>query len=441
MPTELKGLVGAARKLQGRDPAEGFRAVLSSGGDSDQSRLPGCPALVHPRADGRLTADGEQLYQATGKAALIKDHLSGRFNSQSNQWLEFWIKFLTFHRGTPIKINFPDDDNPEAEFTLSEHECMVRATIMQPKRNQLPVYIPLGEPELLFHPDRPNDTHRHPLEGLLKYGPFSTSLREPVSDPIRIAVICPEGSFPKVRGLFGQLQVSHTPRERKNYHSNFPGFAKVFGVGIDCPWPAPQKLVQPKRETPGRLAHGGTHEKAMDRRRDYAVAEGSRPRSGQGTDRFRHLSQARHRSVHVLSLATANAIPTRSTPIAGAASWSSRWIDSRSWSLSCSWTNRCSRTLQKKSGKPRPAASRRRLLERALWDLATADLSCHGAVSFGAAIPPEPPGRRAGLESGDQTAGASPSAFRISDGFTPSCCDEGGQSTSNECGGSGLNWG
>jgi hypothetical protein len=44
-------------------------------------------------------------------------------------------------------------------------------------------------------------------------------------------------------------------------------------------WPAPQKLVQPIRETPGRLAHGGTYEKAMDRRRDYAVAQGSRPRS------------------------------------------------------------------------------------------------------------------------------------------------------------------
>jgi hypothetical protein len=40
-------------------------------------------------------------------------------------------------------------------------------------------------------------------------------------------------------------------------------------------WPAPQKLVQPIRETPGRLAHGGTHEKAMDRRPDYAIAQGS----------------------------------------------------------------------------------------------------------------------------------------------------------------------
>ena len=34
------------------------------------------------------------------------------------------------------------------------------------------------------------------------------------------------------------------------------------------------------------------------------LPEGSRPRSGQGTDRLRHLSEARHRSDHVLSLAT-----------------------------------------------------------------------------------------------------------------------------------------
>lgn len=106
---------------------------------------------------------------------------------------------------------------------------------MQPRTNQLPVYASLGEPELLFHPDRPNDKHKHPLEGLLKYGPFSRSLRQPVSDPIRIAVICPEGSFPKVRTLFSQLEQLHKPRERRGYLFDFPGFSKVFGVGIDCP--------------------------------------------------------------------------------------------------------------------------------------------------------------------------------------------------------------
>ena len=106
---------------------------------------------------------------------------------------------------------------------------------MTAPKNVLPMYAPLGEPELLFHPERPNDTHQHPLEGLLKYGPFSRSLRQIVSDPIRLAVLCPEGSFPRVRDLFSQLERCQKPRERKNYLLDFPGFSKVFGVGIDCP--------------------------------------------------------------------------------------------------------------------------------------------------------------------------------------------------------------
>jgi len=48
--------------------------------------------------------------------------------------------------------------------------------------------------------------------------------------------------------------------------------------------------------------------------------------------------------------------------------------------------------IAKKSGKPGPAASGRRLLGRALWDLATADLSPPGTVSLGAAIPAQAPG-------------------------------------------------
>ena len=106
---------------------------------------------------------------------------------------------------------------------------------MTPPKNRLPVFGALEEPELLFHPDRPHDTHRHPLEGLLKFGPYSRSLRHAVPDPIRLAVLCPEGSFPKVRDLFDQLQRVHKPRERPAYLLDFPGFSKVFGVGVDYP--------------------------------------------------------------------------------------------------------------------------------------------------------------------------------------------------------------
>jgi hypothetical protein len=73
-----------------------------------------------------LTADGENLFQSLEKSALIKVYLSGRFNKVSNQWLDFWMKFLAHSRGKPISIVFPDDDNPEAQFTLSERNAWSR---------------------------------------------------------------------------------------------------------------------------------------------------------------------------------------------------------------------------------------------------------------------------------------------------------------------------
>jgi hypothetical protein len=125
MPAELKGQLGPLGNSKTVIPPQGsepyFHQAVTISLDYRDARL---WCILEPTVV--LTADGEQLYQATGKAALIKDHLSGRFNSKANQWLEFWIKVLTFHHGTPIKINFPDDDNPEAEFTLSEHSAWSR---------------------------------------------------------------------------------------------------------------------------------------------------------------------------------------------------------------------------------------------------------------------------------------------------------------------------
>jgi len=71
-------------------------------------------------------------------------------------------------------------------------------------------------------------------------------------------------------------------------------------------WSAPQKLVQSKWKSLGRVnhggpnvSHGGTHEKATERRPSDAIAPRSRPRSGQGPDGRRRLSKARHRPNHL----------------------------------------------------------------------------------------------------------------------------------------------
>jgi hypothetical protein len=96
----------------------------------------------------------------------------------------------------------------------------------------LPGYHRIQEPELLFHPDRPQDRDVHPLAGLLRFGPFSRALINPVLDPIRVATVFPHGFRDRVRGLFREFEQRHFPRERKNYLIEFPGFSRVFGLRV-----------------------------------------------------------------------------------------------------------------------------------------------------------------------------------------------------------------
>jgi hypothetical protein len=94
----------------------------------------------------------------------------------------------------------------------------------------LPAHFRIEEPNLLFHPDRPQDRDPHPLRGLLQFGPFSRSLINPVLDPIRVATIFPNSFRGRVRALFRELEQRHFPRERKDYLIEFPGFTRVFGL-------------------------------------------------------------------------------------------------------------------------------------------------------------------------------------------------------------------
>src|SRR5205823_5341166 len=93
----------------------------------------------------------------------------------------------------------------------------------------LPAFQPLLEPYLAFHPDRPEDRHMHPLEGLIHFGPFSRSLAYHIYDPIRVALICPFGATTDVDRLLHELQGQHAPRERLQYLVNFTGFTQIFG--------------------------------------------------------------------------------------------------------------------------------------------------------------------------------------------------------------------
>lgn len=97
---------------------------------------------------------------------------------------------------------------------------------------QLPGHSRLPEPQLAFHPEREQDRSPHPLRGLLEFGPYSRSLLNPVLDPIRVATLAPHGEGTSLTQLIGEFEQAHTPRERKNYLPDWPGFSKVFGLRV-----------------------------------------------------------------------------------------------------------------------------------------------------------------------------------------------------------------
>jgi len=103
---------------------------------------------------------------------------------------------------------------------------------LSPSPSELPVHKCFAEPDLLFHPNRPSDRHKHPLLGLLQYGPFSRSLVNRVLDPIRVAAIAPHGEMGRVDHLLREFDQKHRPRERRPYLPEFPGLPRILGVRV-----------------------------------------------------------------------------------------------------------------------------------------------------------------------------------------------------------------
>lgn len=101
----------------------------------------------------------------------------------------------------------------------------------------MPVHGSVGEPELLFHPERTQDRHTHPLRGLLEHGPYSRALVNTVLDPIRVASIYPSGFRERTRAFFREFEMRHSAKERKAYLIDFPGFSRVFGLRLSLSIP------------------------------------------------------------------------------------------------------------------------------------------------------------------------------------------------------------
>ncbi|MEM9316239.1 MAG: hypothetical protein AAGA95_16590 [Pseudomonadota bacterium] len=91
-----------------------------------------------------------------------------------------------------------------------------------------------NEPLLAFHPDRPSDTHVHPLKGLLEYGPRSKGF---TPEPIRVASIAPAVDAERLYGFLKELRSPATAKERLEYLPDWPGFEIVFRARMSAAAP------------------------------------------------------------------------------------------------------------------------------------------------------------------------------------------------------------
>lgn len=108
---------------------------------------------------------------------------------------------------------------------------------------RLPGHIVLPEPKLRFGSPDARDVDIHPMEGLIRFGPYSLDKLSAVSNPIRIGMILPADLEDRLVALMRELDQSHQPRERKAYLPPYPGFEKIFGVRLSRGGPTSRVLL------------------------------------------------------------------------------------------------------------------------------------------------------------------------------------------------------
>jgi hypothetical protein len=121
--------------------------------------------------------------------------------------------------------------------------------------SRLPPYVKLHEPQLLFAADQDGAQDAHPLRGVLEYGPYTRRAFAQFTPKIRIATVGPPSGRDRVRALLTALRQAHAPGDRKEYVPPYPGFERLFGVGIA---PAPPEAHLPLPESLSDLPGEGS---------------------------------------------------------------------------------------------------------------------------------------------------------------------------------------
>lgn len=91
----------------------------------------------------------------------------------------------------------------------------------------LPGYKNIPEPELLFANGK---TSKHPLTGLIDYGPYSAPLD--YLKNIQIAFMTAKGHGKKLSHIFQELKKPALVQDAKNYYPEYPGFSSAFGINL-----------------------------------------------------------------------------------------------------------------------------------------------------------------------------------------------------------------
>lgn len=94
---------------------------------------------------------------------------------------------------------------------------------MRPTAQELAGYVPVEEPNLIF---AGGQLDRHPLRGLIAYGPFGLHLGIP--SKVRVALLAPKGRLGKLDGIVSELKRRAKPKEALNYYPEYPGFEALF---------------------------------------------------------------------------------------------------------------------------------------------------------------------------------------------------------------------
>lgn len=95
---------------------------------------------------------------------------------------------------------------------------------------ELAGYSVIPEPELLFTNLK---KHKHPLLGLVAYGPYSLRFNAPTR--VRVAVLAPHDHISRLTGLLSELNRVAIPKEATNYYPKYEGFEKVFRTKLVPP--------------------------------------------------------------------------------------------------------------------------------------------------------------------------------------------------------------